>query len=57
MVRVENDWNIVAPLIGIALWWAYRAIKPTTEPGASPNGGPAEPPDNSGISGGPPSVS
>src|SRR5262245_8096310 len=29
----------------------------TAEPGASPNGGPAEPSANSGVSGGPPSVS
>jgi hypothetical protein len=29
----------------------------TVEPGASPNGGPAEPPANSNTSGGPPSVS
>jgi len=28
-----------------------------TEPGASPNGGPAEPPGNSGVTGEPPSVS
>ena len=28
-----------------------------TEPGASPNGGPAAPLDNSGVGGGPPSVS
>ena len=28
-----------------------------TEPGASPNGGPAEPPGSSGVGGGPPSVS
>ncbi len=28
-----------------------------TEPGASPNGGPAEPSGNSGVGGGPPSVS
>lgn len=29
----------------------------STEPGAAPNGGPAEPLGNSGVSGGPPSVS
>ena len=57
MVRVEYDWNIAAPLIGIALWLAYRAIKPTTEPGAPPNGGPAKPGGNSGVREGPPSVS
>jgi len=30
---------------------------PHAEPGASPNGGPTKPPGNSGVSGGPPSVS
>lgn len=34
-----------------------KPVKRSTEPGASPNGGPAERSDNSGVSGGPPSVS
>lgn len=57
MVQVEYDLNITAPLIGIALWWAYRTIKPRTEPGPSPKGGPAKQLGNTGVSGGPPSVS
>ena len=50
MVRVEYDLNIAAPLIGIALWWAYRTIKPT-------NGSPAKPGSNVDVREGPPSVS
>lgn len=56
-VRVAYDLNIAAPLIAAALWWAYRATKPTTEPGTSPNGGPRTVFGNSDPSQGPPSVS
>ena len=35
----------------------YRRKEERTEPCASPNGGPAEPPGNSGVSGGLPSAS
>jgi len=34
-----------------------RPLREDAEPGASPNGGPAEPSDNSGVAEGPPSVS
>ncbi len=47
MIRVEYDLNIVAPLIGIALWWAYRTIKPsgtkTTTRSTVDAGGPDKP--------------
>lgn len=45
-------WFIVA-----MLEWPKRAPSGGAEPGASPNGGPAEPLGNSGVKGGPPSVS
>ena len=54
---VAYDFNITTPIIAAALWWAYRATKLTTEPGASPNGGPTIPPLNSRATEGPPSVS
>jgi hypothetical protein len=58
MVQVQYDFNIVTPLIAVALWWACQATGGASEPGASPlHGGPAEPAGNSGVAGGPPSVS
>jgi hypothetical protein len=48
-------------LAGITVLWLLCRQKGwergTAEPGAPPNGGPAEQPGNSGVSGGPPSVS
>jgi hypothetical protein len=58
MIRVEYEWDITAPFVAVALWWAYRSTtKPVTEPGAAPNGGPATRLGNSGAMEGPPSVS
>jgi hypothetical protein len=56
---------VTVPLLDIANWsllWLpfgliRECMKKGTEPGAAPNCGPAEPPGNSGASGGPPSVS
>ena len=56
---------ITGSLLGLAftgIWrlsrsWAAVITKGVAEPGASPNGGPAERFGNSGVGGGPPSVS
>jgi hypothetical protein len=48
-----NHWVEIAPTF--AAFAAY--LRPQAEPGAPPNGGPAERLGNSGVSGGPPSVS
>jgi hypothetical protein len=40
-----------------ALGLSYKKAKQNVEPGAPPNGGPATPPANSGVTEGPPSVS
>jgi hypothetical protein len=37
--------------------WACQELQKTTEPSAAPNGGPATPLGNSGVTDGPPSVS
>jgi hypothetical protein len=55
-VQVEYNFSIVTPLLAVALWWAYQATRRVTEPGASPSGGPATRPSNSGVPKGPPSV-
>ncbi len=65
MVFYPWPWMIVVPLLDIANWsllWAPFGLiremcrKRITEP-APPNGGPTEPLGNSGVGGGPPSVS
>jgi len=56
-VQVEYNFSIVTPLLAVALWWAYQATRRITEPGAPPNGGPALPSGNSGVTEGPPLVS
>jgi hypothetical protein len=57
VVQVAYDWDITAPVIALALWWAYCTIKPTADPAVSPKGGAATPGGNSEARDGPSSVS
>jgi hypothetical protein len=56
-VQVSYDLDLVAPVVAMALGWAYRVTKPITEPAAPPEGGPATQCGNAGVTEGPPSVS
>ncbi len=38
-VMVSLEWDITAPLVALALWWAYRIRRSNPEPGASANAG------------------
>jgi hypothetical protein len=54
------DWGYFGPEAGRPQWYAEetrKSQKSESEQAASPNGGPAERIDNSGATGGPPSVS
>jgi hypothetical protein len=44
-------------MVGLFAPFTKKRVKHRAEPGASPNGGPAETLGNSGVGGGPPSVS
>lgn len=59
ILAVALPFILVAERVFRRLLQAYELWGPkrTTEPGASPNGGPAERLGDSGVSGGPPSVS
>jgi hypothetical protein len=48
------QWFVIGALLGL---WRCRRRRKEAEPGASPNGGPATPVGNSGVTEGPPSVS
>lgn len=55
------NWSFAGAVSGAAtltvISCIHRFVRSESEPGASPNGGPARRPENSGASGGPPSVS
>jgi hypothetical protein len=50
-------WGVVIVGLGLGITEAVRKKRKATQPCAPPNGGPATPVDNSGVTDGPPSVS
>ena len=66
-MHIPGPWSGLLMLMSVivaAFGWSFLFFlarrfwkRIRTEPGAPPNGGPAAPADNSGVAGGPPSVS